>query len=35
MIEAADRLDHYAHQLRRAHDEEFGPRRRRESSDDR
>jgi hypothetical protein len=24
MERAADRLDHYAHQLRRLHDEEFG-----------
>lgn len=24
MLQAADRLDHYAHQLRRLHDNEFG-----------
>jgi hypothetical protein len=34
MQNAADRLDHYAHQLRRLHDEEFGGTWRRESLDD-
>jgi hypothetical protein len=34
MTEAADRLDHYAHQLRRLHDNEFGPRWRHESAQD-
>jgi hypothetical protein len=34
MERAADRLDHYAHQLRRLHDEEFSGNWRRESMDD-
>jgi hypothetical protein len=34
MQRAADRLDHYAHQLRRLHDEEFGGTWRHESIDD-
>jgi hypothetical protein len=34
MERAADRLDHYAHQLRRLHDEEFSGNWRRESVDD-
>jgi hypothetical protein len=34
MQQAADRLDHYAHQLRRLHDAEFGERWRHESVDD-
>lgn len=34
MQHAADRLDHYAHQLRRLHDEEFGGNWRHESEDD-
>jgi hypothetical protein len=34
MTRAADRLDHYAHQLRRLHDGEFGPRWRDESAED-
>ncbi len=35
MKRAADRLDHYAHQLRRLHDEELGEHWRRESASDR
>jgi hypothetical protein len=35
MQRAADRLDHYAHQLRRLHDNEFGANWRHESSRDR
>jgi hypothetical protein len=31
MVRAADQLDHHAHQLRRLHDGEFGPRWRHES----
>jgi hypothetical protein len=34
MLEAADRLDHYAHQLRRLHDNEFGDGWRHESRQD-
>jgi hypothetical protein len=34
MTRAADRLDHYAHQLRRLHDGEFGPGWRHESEQD-
>jgi hypothetical protein len=34
MEQAADRLDHYAHQLRRLHDEEFSGNWRHESLDD-
>jgi ElaB/YqjD/DUF883 family membrane-anchored ribosome-binding protein len=34
MEQAADRLDHYAHQLRRLHDNEFGHEWRRESRPD-
>ena len=34
MQRAADRLDHYAHQLRRLHDAEFGPNWRHESLGD-
>jgi hypothetical protein len=34
MEQAADRLDHYAHQLRRLHDEEFGGGWRHESQQD-
>jgi hypothetical protein len=34
MKRAADRLDHYAHQLRRLHDEEFGQHWRHESAND-
>jgi len=34
MQRAADRLDHYAHQLRRLHDAEFGPNWRHESRQD-
>jgi hypothetical protein len=34
MKPAADRLDHYAHQLRRLHDEELGERWRHESASD-
>jgi hypothetical protein len=34
MERAADRLDHYAHQLRRLHDEEFGRDWRQESRSD-
>jgi hypothetical protein len=34
MKRAADRLDHYAHQLRRLHDEELGERWRHESASD-
>jgi hypothetical protein len=34
MERAADRLDHYAHQLRRLHDEEFSGNWRHESVDD-
>jgi hypothetical protein len=34
MQHAADRLDHYAHQLRRLHDEEFGNGWRHESQED-
>jgi hypothetical protein len=34
MQHAADRLDHYAHELRRLHDEEFGGTWRHESLDD-
>ena len=34
MERAADRLDHYAHQLRRLHDEEFGGGWRHESQQD-
>jgi hypothetical protein len=34
MQRAADRLDHYAHQLRRLHDAEFGPDWRQESRAD-
>jgi hypothetical protein len=34
MRRAADRLDHYAHQLRRLHDAEFGPDWRHESRAD-
>jgi hypothetical protein len=34
MERAADRLDHYAHQLRRLHDEEFGDGWRHESQQD-
>ena len=35
MRHAADRLDHYAHQLRRLHDNEFGEHWRHESLSDR
>jgi hypothetical protein len=35
MQRAADRLDHYAHQLRRLHDNELGDNWRHESSSDR
>ena len=35
MRRAADRLDHYAHQLRRLHDNEFGEHWRHESRSDR
>jgi hypothetical protein len=35
MKRAADRLDHYAHQLRRLHDEDLGERWRHESASDR
>jgi hypothetical protein len=35
MQNAADRLDHYAHQLRRLHDNEFGGNWRHESRSDR
>lgn len=35
MRQAADRLDHYAHQLRRLHDNEFGEHWRHESLSDR
>jgi hypothetical protein len=35
MQRAADRLDHYAHQLRRLHDDEFGGNWRHESGNDR
>ena len=34
MLRAADRLDHYAHQLRRLHDDEFGGEWRHESRPD-
>lgn len=34
MLTAADQLDHHAHQLRRLHDGEFGPRWRHESAED-
>jgi hypothetical protein len=34
MTQAADRLDHYAHQLRRLHDNEFGRGWRHESRED-
>ena len=34
MTQAADRLDHYAHLLRRLHDSEFGPGWRHESRQD-
>jgi hypothetical protein len=34
MEQAADRLDHYAHQLRKLHDEEFSGNWRHESLDD-
>jgi hypothetical protein len=34
MLQAADRLDHYAHQLRRLHDNEFGDGWRHESRQD-
>jgi hypothetical protein len=34
MQQAADRLDHYAHQLRRLHDNEFGGEWRHESRSD-
>jgi len=34
MQQAADRLDHYAHQLRRLHDNEFDKNWRRESASD-
>jgi hypothetical protein len=34
MQRAADRLDHYAHQLRRLHDSEFGGSWRHESNED-
>jgi hypothetical protein len=34
MKRAADRLDHYAHQLRRLHDEELGEQWRHESASD-
>ena len=34
MVRAADQLDHHAHQLRRLHDGEFGPRWRHESRQD-
>jgi hypothetical protein len=34
MQQAADRLDHYAHELRRLHDNEFGQRWRQESRPD-
>ena len=34
MLTAADRLDHYAHQLRRLHDNEFGDGWRHESRSD-
>jgi len=34
MLNAADRLDHYAHQLRRLHDNEFGDGWRHESRQD-
>jgi hypothetical protein len=34
MTQAADRLDHYAHQLRRLHDSEFGQGWRHESQQD-
>jgi type VI protein secretion system component VasF len=34
MLNAADRLDHYAHQLRRLHDNEHGQNWRRESAQD-
>jgi hypothetical protein len=34
MEQAADRLDHYAHQLRRLHDNELGQNWRRESRND-
>jgi hypothetical protein len=34
MQQAADRLDHYAHQLRRLHDNEFGQNWRHESRSD-
>jgi hypothetical protein len=34
MLQAADRLDHYAHQLRRLHDSAYGNEWRRESRSD-
>jgi hypothetical protein len=34
MLQAADRLDHYAHQLRRLHDNAYGNEWRRESRSD-
>jgi len=34
MKRAADRLDHYAHQLRRLHDDELGEHWRHESAND-
>jgi hypothetical protein len=34
MVDAADRLDHYAHQLRHLHDAEFGKGWRKRSADD-
>jgi hypothetical protein len=34
MLRAADRLDHYAHQLRRLHDNEYGHEWRHESLED-
>jgi hypothetical protein len=34
MLRAADQLDHHAHQLRRLHDGEFGPRWRHVSRED-
>jgi hypothetical protein len=34
MLQAADRLDHHAHLLRRLHDDEFGGEWRRESQQD-
>jgi hypothetical protein len=34
MLNAADRLDHYAHQLRRLHDNEHGQNWRKESAQD-